>query len=168
MIRRPPRSTRTDTLFPYTTLFRSSYLTAANEDDDIIVSIAPRIDATSEFGDVRLKSDIHADHREYTDNGRESRTTFGLGTKGDYGLNRAHRLTFGARFDRDVESRADPEATRNPDLPPRKIDMLSGELGYSYKLNRIGIGAQGGVQRQNYLAPDESDRALTKIGRAHV
>src|SRR3546814_6783250 len=27
MIRRPPRSTRTDTLFPYTTLFRSSYET---------------------------------------------------------------------------------------------------------------------------------------------
>src|SRR3546814_6976151 len=27
MIRRPPRSTRTDTLFPYTTLFRSAQLT---------------------------------------------------------------------------------------------------------------------------------------------
>src|SRR3546814_7105706 len=27
MIRRPPRSTRTDTLFPYTTLFRSPCLT---------------------------------------------------------------------------------------------------------------------------------------------
>src|SRR3546814_9687950 len=26
MIRRPPRSSRTDTLFPYTTLFRSSYI----------------------------------------------------------------------------------------------------------------------------------------------
>src|SRR3546814_16559826 len=26
MIRRPPRSTRTDTLFPYTTLFRSAWL----------------------------------------------------------------------------------------------------------------------------------------------
>src|SRR3546814_3238759 len=26
MIRRPPRSTRTDTLFPYTTLFRSHHL----------------------------------------------------------------------------------------------------------------------------------------------
>src|SRR3546814_13327280 len=25
MVRRPPRSTRTDTLFPYTTLFRSAY-----------------------------------------------------------------------------------------------------------------------------------------------
>src|SRR3546814_6305861 len=30
MIRRPPRSTRTDTLFPYTTLFRSCFL----DDDD--------------------------------------------------------------------------------------------------------------------------------------
>src|SRR3546814_15779956 len=28
MIRRPPRSTRTDTLFPYTTLFRSSHSSA--------------------------------------------------------------------------------------------------------------------------------------------
>src|SRR3546814_15171196 len=27
MIRRPPRSTRTDTLFPYTTLFRSNIIT---------------------------------------------------------------------------------------------------------------------------------------------
>src|SRR3546814_3880776 len=31
MIRRPPRSTRTDTLFPYTTLFRSKSLHAAQE-----------------------------------------------------------------------------------------------------------------------------------------
>src|SRR3546814_5068113 len=32
MIRRPPRSTRTDTLFPYTTLFRS---VAVARDDDV-------------------------------------------------------------------------------------------------------------------------------------
>src|SRR3546814_20223075 len=31
MIRRPPRSTRTDTLFPYTTLFRSQPGTAEGE-----------------------------------------------------------------------------------------------------------------------------------------
>src|SRR3546814_5334957 len=30
MIRRPPRSTRTDTLFPYTTLFRSARPSAAD------------------------------------------------------------------------------------------------------------------------------------------
>src|SRR3546814_5463096 len=31
MIRRPPRSTRTDTLFPYTTLFRSGLCTSAEQ-----------------------------------------------------------------------------------------------------------------------------------------
>src|SRR3546814_17292521 len=31
MIRRPPRSTRTDTLFPYTTLFRSRYSASDGE-----------------------------------------------------------------------------------------------------------------------------------------
>src|SRR3546814_7405202 len=33
MIRRPPRSTRTDTLFPYTTLFRSSAVVVHQEAD---------------------------------------------------------------------------------------------------------------------------------------
>src|SRR3546814_3068042 len=32
MIRRPPRSTRTDTLFPYTTLFRSLHEVGGEED----------------------------------------------------------------------------------------------------------------------------------------
>src|SRR3546814_9950775 len=36
MIRRPPRSTRTDTLFPYTTLFRS--LLGANELPRIVIT----------------------------------------------------------------------------------------------------------------------------------
>src|SRR3546814_20508507 len=33
MIRRPPRSTRTDTLFPYTTLFRSNTSTVTDNGD---------------------------------------------------------------------------------------------------------------------------------------
>src|SRR3546814_12578263 len=38
MIRRPPRSTRTDTLFPYTTLFRSRYGSSAWSDDRSIAT----------------------------------------------------------------------------------------------------------------------------------
>src|SRR3546814_16778069 len=39
MRRRPPRSTRTDTLFPYTTLFRSQYFTCGK----IAAAIAERL-----------------------------------------------------------------------------------------------------------------------------
>src|SRR3546814_17741883 len=44
MIRRPPRSTRTDTLFPYTTLFRASRSAASrdfSETDDVTAPMGP-------------------------------------------------------------------------------------------------------------------------------
>src|SRR3546814_6239001 len=64
MIRRPPRSTRTDTLFPYTTLFRSTAHTRATEDGTIpvILGISTTVDpkwsvAPSDYykGSVRIK-----------------------------------------------------------------------------------------------------------------
>src|SRR3546814_9725546 len=39
MIRRPPRSTRTDTLFPYTTLFRSDFSSHTDDGKLIVVSV---------------------------------------------------------------------------------------------------------------------------------
>src|SRR3546814_15761124 len=49
MIRRPPRSTRTDTLFPYTTLFRSVRGMTLKEDDEVIsLSILHRVGTKQE------------------------------------------------------------------------------------------------------------------------
>src|SRR3546814_11093424 len=42
MIRRPPRSTRTDTLFPYTTLFRSVEPTLAPDDAEDVPAVERR------------------------------------------------------------------------------------------------------------------------------
>src|SRR3546814_15007815 len=42
MIRRPPRSTRTDTLFPYTTLFRSKGPSSASEAAPIFGNLSLR------------------------------------------------------------------------------------------------------------------------------
>src|SRR3546814_17624627 len=62
MIRRPPRSTRTDTLFPYTTLFRSLLVLSGTEpelgggkkpiDDDVIATHA----VVHEFGGIALRT----------------------------------------------------------------------------------------------------------------
>src|SRR3546814_818781 len=45
MIRRPPRSTRTDTLFPYTTLFRSAAVDLELGADNESVDLAPLLGA---------------------------------------------------------------------------------------------------------------------------
>src|SRR3546814_10461417 len=48
MIRRPPRSTRTDTLFPYTTLFRSPAFAGARMTGDISTIPVPEQDRLDE------------------------------------------------------------------------------------------------------------------------
>src|SRR3546814_9445579 len=58
MIRRPPRSTRTDTLFPYTTLFRSWFDVAHDERHPFTVSAADaRVRVTGTAFDVGLDDD---------------------------------------------------------------------------------------------------------------
>src|SRR3546814_7688442 len=52
MIRRPPRSTRTDTLFPYTTLFRS--------DGEIVFDMDPEVVAPT-AGGTRMVEDVTVD-----------------------------------------------------------------------------------------------------------
>src|SRR3546814_5315007 len=61
MIRRPPRSTRTDTLFPYTTLFRSA--------DGVVVGEARRefllvVGVTETEGEIELVGDVEDIVRE--------------------------------------------------------------------------------------------------------
>src|SRR3546814_11364516 len=44
MIRRPPRSTRTDTLFPYTTLFRSAIARGEHQHGHRALLLAPAVE----------------------------------------------------------------------------------------------------------------------------
>src|SRR3546814_7105655 len=53
MIRRPPRSTRTDTLFPYTTLFRSARCFVPTRNIDVQLQLLPDVPA------VRAWSPLH-------------------------------------------------------------------------------------------------------------
>src|SRR3546814_2995414 len=57
MIRRPPRSTRTDTLFPYTTLFRSGLDDQRPGDGDALS--LPARELMNVFLPVRWRSEEH-------------------------------------------------------------------------------------------------------------
>src|SRR3546814_20336941 len=74
MIRRPPRSTRTDTLFPYTTLFRSSAVqlrfdvVASSLADDVKARLLERSDRriTSD-GVIVIKAQQHRKQEQNLD-----------------------------------------------------------------------------------------------------
>src|SRR3546814_9820284 len=68
MIRRPPRSTRTDTLFPYTTLFRSDQrgvivalliFQIATQGGDVPLPDAPAVAIVAEEAVHRVVQDAH-------------------------------------------------------------------------------------------------------------
>src|SRR3546814_18285462 len=67
MLRRPPRSTRTDTLFPYTTLFRSGFQldrsgdmtlkpeTSTSWTAGVVWSPTPELDFTVDWYDIEMR-----------------------------------------------------------------------------------------------------------------
>src|SRR3546814_16619308 len=62
MIRRPPRSTRTDTLFPYTTLFRSARRGVLNRQQSSAAPFAAEAKALSEAKDAEQERRDPSDH----------------------------------------------------------------------------------------------------------
>src|SRR3546814_4548318 len=75
MIRRPPRSTRTDTLFPYTTLFRSDLVADLRQrllahridaEPDVVGVLRQRNGAIARQGPGRLEIQLHARSEEHT------------------------------------------------------------------------------------------------------
>src|SRR3546814_9350691 len=69
MIRRPPRSTRTDTLFPYTTLFRSPLAAVGVHENRTHIRMAPRTEAPDQVALRRLDLDDIGPHISEHDGG---------------------------------------------------------------------------------------------------
>src|SRR3546814_2406555 len=62
MIRRPPRSTRTDTLFPYTTLFRSRLLRKFCTGELVAVHCShPQVRIDSCFANIGIQSLVRSE-----------------------------------------------------------------------------------------------------------
>src|SRR3546814_15443688 len=91
MIRRPPRSTRTDTLFPYTTLFRS---TAGSQGKDRVtknVYLFPsRLQKVQRAYGTPLQQDYVT--YSYTANGKQKTVTDANGTTATYEYDGHDRL----------------------------------------------------------------------------
>src|SRR3546814_17850420 len=78
MIRRPPRSTRTDTLFPYTTLFRSLCARAHREN----LAERPAVIGTAlELGDIGGDEIVDALDLAVADRGAKQRRGHRLGDR---------------------------------------------------------------------------------------
>lgn len=134
------------------------YATSTAATGDAAVIARPRVEIDWRGANAELHGEAYADTRRYLDQGRESATSFGAAVSGRIAPAREHVLSGEMRFDRDIESRADPEARASLLLRPRKINILMGELGYALNGSRLRLNLTGGVQKLDFLDPNEQDR----------
>src|SRR3546814_2590394 len=88
MIRRPPRSTRTDTLLPYTTLFRSRFASAQQDEKGVAIRVVSKDDH---------EQTLQARYLIGADGVRSMvRDTIGAKMEGRYGISHHYNIIFHA------------------------------------------------------------------------
>jgi hypothetical protein len=127
--------------------------------DDVIFIATPHVGIEGKTDQLTYQADAFADIRQYVDNGSESYATFGFAGSGTYIVSSNHRIGGGARLERLVETRNDPEANTNTGQPPRRVDTVAGDLSYSYQGSRLGIDVRGEARQLDYR-PEDEERSL--------
>jgi len=143
------------------TLYDSNvYATSTKPRGDLIAVVRPRVEIDRNSSTLRLHAEAYGQIREYTNIGRESAASFGAAASAELIPGSRQTLSLSTRFDRAIESRADPEARRNLNAPPRRIDILGADLGYSLRGAQIGLTFNGGFQQLFYRDVLDRDRNL--------
>lgn len=145
------------------------YATSQDASDDVVIYAQPKVQLDLRGANTQIHGEAYAEARRFFDVTRENATSFGGAVSARLAPGKAHNLSTELRYDRTIESRADPEARASILLPPRKINILAGEVSYGFRGSRIGLDLTGGVQKSNYLDPNEGDRDFTMFrGSARV
>jgi len=137
--------------------------------DDVIMVLTPRVEARRDSGTTRLGLLAEAQLRRYLDNKSENSTAGAAEFNGEVDVSRSQLLQFGFGWRRAIEDRGDPEASDIPTTGPRRLDIYSGDAGWSFKGSRFSLALNGSARRINYASVNDRTRDLdTFSGQATV
>jgi len=139
------------------------YATSSNEMDDFVLEAQPQVTVGLAGARSSVSARAYADVREYIDHDTESATTFGGALSGRILVGPRANARLNVKFDRAVESRTDPEARAPIFAPPRRSNVLAGDLAFDTGGSRISLLANVGAERVNFLSRADDDRDLTAL-----
>jgi hypothetical protein len=156
-------------IFPSMTVGSSynSNVFATNDDekDDFIFNFLPQVDIRSNFPRHAISWTSEADIARYVSETDENYEDFGTALNGRLDITRDNRLTAGASFAREHESRDDPEDPgADVNEEPLKYYEYGGDLGFQQDFNRLNFGLLGTFDRRDYTDGDEGDRDRNLFG----
>lgn len=137
------------------------FATSANEEEDVIFLVEPKVMFERATEELTITGDAHATVRQYAENTGENINLFGANGRLRYRATPAQSVTAGLGFERTFQRRDDPERNDDLNLPLTPIANFSADAGYSYRPGRIGIDARAGVLKTDYDEPVDDERDLT-------
>lgn len=133
---------------------------ADDEEGDFVTTVSPRVRVETGPEKLRLRSEAFATHLEYLENPSESRTTYGASFGSQYLLDSANTLEATLGYDREAESRGDPESDLEAGDPIGMLHRFGATARYDYRRNRIGLGLSADVEAIDFDRSADSDRDL--------
>src|SRR3546814_12266308 len=133
MIRRPPRATRTDTLCPYTTLFRSQ---PDGEIGDAYVRIRPRVSLVRPSPNLKLSLNGELDLLRYADRSSENATQYAVSAGALYPISTSDTLDVtlrNGRYSQDTLSHHSPP----PASRPRRLTLRGVNATHPPRLQQL-------------------------------
>lgn len=98
------------------------YVDPNNEQDDLIVTIAPRLDIKSNFARHGLSAYVYGDGNIFTSSSDDTYVNFGLGTEGVIDIARVWKVVAGVSYDNLNERRGRDDSTGVIDAPDEPVN----------------------------------------------
>lgn len=137
------------------------FATSSDPVDDIRFEFGPEITVRRDSGDDRIFLDAYGRFKVHAANPREDSQAFGASAAW-VKVSSAGRRTYAAlRYDRSVESRADPETRAGPTDRPRLADDYRVEGSWREPFGRMTLDLEASAEKVDLLDPAEQDRDMT-------
>lgn len=138
------------------------YAVPENRIGDFRLTVYPWTSLALDNGRFRLAARAQAAVRRYAELKTENSVAGSFTVDGQWRLTPAGTLSFSSAIARAVEDRGAPEALKNPAVPPRKSNVLTGGLGYRHLGSRFVLSTRVGTMRNNALRSIDRERDFTQ------
>lgn len=138
------------------------YALPENRIGDFRLTVYPWTSLVLDNDRFRIAARAQAAVRRYAELKTENSVAGSLTVDGQWRLTQAGTLSFSSAIARAVEDRGAPEALKNPAVPPRKSNVLTGGLGYRHLGSRFVLSTRVGTMRNNALRSIDRERDFTQ------
>ena len=140
------------------------YAQAFGEKDDFRLQVRPYNDLLRKGRAREVTARAEGDIRKYFQYQKEDAVGGRIAAGLNWNPSAADRLNVAASWQHLIEDRGEPEGNTLPNIGPRELNLVDGDLSYLHQGSRIGFLARATGARMRYTRAIDEERDLDAVG----